>query len=100
MHYKREKQTKNIVFHFKIPCESVLLLHARRANFVAKILKSSNEPQVEIPDIRMHGWDVNMKIKWLEKEFPDDIEDLLIDSNIDEEVDALGRDEETDDEEN
>ena len=55
---------------------------------------------VEIPDISMHGWDVNMKIKWLEKEFPDDIEDLLIDSNIDEEVDTLGRDEETDDIEN
>ena len=48
----------------------------------------------------MHGWGVNMKIKCLEKEFPDDIEDLLIDSNIDEEVEALGRDEETDDEEN
>ena len=44
--------------------------------------------------------DVNRKIKWLEREFPDDIEDLLIDTNIDEEVDAFGRDEETDDEEN
>ena len=82
------------------PCESVLLLHAKRANFVAKILRSSTEPQVEIPDIRMHGWDDDKKIKWLEKEFPDEIEDLLIDSNVDEEVDALGIDEETDDEEN
>ena len=97
---KYEKEEKIIDISMLPPCESVLLLHAKRANFVAKILRSSNEPQVEIPDISMHGWDVNMKIKWLEKEFPDDIEDLLIDSNIDEEVDTLGRDEETDDEEN
>ena len=99
---KYEKEGKIIDLSMLPSCESVLLLHARRANFVAKILKSSNEPQVEIPDIRMHSWDVNMKIKWLEKEFPDDIEDLLIDSNLDEEIDILGsgRDEDTDDEEN
>ena len=97
---KYEKEGKIIDLSMLPPCESVLLLHARRANFVAKILRSSTEPQVEIPDIRMHGWDDDKKIKWLEKEFPDEIEDLLIDSNVDEEVDALGIDEETDDEEN
>ena len=97
---KYEKEEKIIDLSMLPPYESVLLLHAKRANFVAKILRSSTEPQVEIPDIRMHGWDDDKKIKWLEKEFPDEIEDLLIDSNVDEEVDALGIDEETDDEEN
>ena len=48
----------------------------------------------------MHGWDVNGKIKWLEKEFPDNIEELLFDSNFDEEeIDSLGRDDETGDDE-
>ena len=48
----------------------------------------------------MHGWDANCKIKWLEKEFPDNIQDLLFDSDFDKtDIDMLGIDEETDDEE-
>ena len=43
---------------------------------------------------------MNYEIKWLEKEFPDDIEDLLIDPAFDElETDDFGRDEESDDDE-
>ena len=72
---KYEKDDKIIDISLLPPCQSVLLLHAKRANFVAKILKCSNEAKPQIPDVEMHGWDVNGKIKWLEKEFPDNIEE-------------------------
>ena len=82
------------------PCKSVLLLHTKRLHFLAKIWKCSNEAQLQIPDIKMHGWDANCKIKLLEKEFPDNIQDLLFDSDFDKtDIDMLGIDEETDDEE-
>ena len=82
------------------PCKSVLLLHTKRLNFLAKICRCSNEAQLQIPGIKMHGWDANCKIKLLEKEFPDNIQDLFFDSNFDEtDTDIMGRDEETDEEE-
>ena len=49
----------------------------------------------------IHGWNANCEIKWLDKEFPDDIEDLLVDPFFDElEANDIGRDEESDDEDN
>ena len=64
---KYEKQDKIIDLLPLPPCQSVLMLHAKRANFVAKILKCSFEAQLQILDIGMHGWDVNGKIIWLQK---------------------------------
>ena len=95
---KREK--KIIDLSLLPPCKSVLLLHTKRANCVAKIWRCSNEAQLQVPDFKMHGWDANCKIKWLEKEFPDNIQDLFFDSNFDEtDTDIMGRDEETDEKE-
>ena len=96
--YRRDE--KIIDLSILPPCKSVLLLHANRANYVAKIWKRSEEPQLQTPDIDIYGWKMNYEIKWLEKEFPDDIEDLLIDPAFDElETDDFGRDEESDDDE-
>ena len=95
---KHVKEEKVIDLSMLPPCHSVLMLHAKRANFVAKIWKCSDEAQLQTPDIRMHGWDINKKIKWLEKEFPDNIHDLLFDPSFDKpETDTLGIDEENDD---
>ena len=96
--YRRDE--KIIDLSILPPCKSVLLLHANRANYVAKIWKRSEEPQLQTPDIDIYGWKMNYEIKWFEKEFPDDIEDLLIDPAFDElETDDFGRDEESDDDE-
>ena len=54
-----------------LPCRSVLYLHAQRANYVAKIWKSSN------------CWLENGEIDWVETVFPDDIEDILVDPEFD-----------------
>ena len=97
---KLKRENKIIDLSLLPPCKSVLLLHTKRANCVAKIWRCSNEAQLQVPDFKMHGWDANCKIKWLEKEFPDNIQDLFFDSNFDEtDTDIMGRDEETDEEE-
>ena len=38
------------------PCQSVLNLHTSRANFVAKVWKSADVHQLELPDLSAHGW--------------------------------------------
>ena len=94
------ERKKIIDLSLLLPCKSVLLLHTKRLHFLAKIWKCSNEAQLQIPDIKMHGWDANCKIKWLEKEFPDNIQDLLFDSDFDKtDIDMLVIDKEIGDEE-
>ena len=51
-----------------------------------------------MPDISTYGWTENYDIKWLSNEFPDDIQEILLDPAIDENKDLFERDEETDDE--
>ena len=95
---KYNREEKIIDLAMLPPCQSVLMLHAKRANFVAQIWRCSDQAQLQTPDIELHGWNSNCSIKWLEKEFPDDIEDLLVDPIFDElETDDIGRDEESGD---
>ena len=70
------QSTKNI--------QKLLKLHGRRANFVAKIWKSSDEAKLQIPEISHHGWKSIGEIKWLVREFPDDVEELLLNPELDE----------------
>ena len=65
------------------PWRSVLHLHAQRANYVAKIWKSSNLAWHDMPDIKDNGWLENGEIDWVENVFPDDIEDILVDPEFD-----------------
>ena len=60
-----------------------LHLHAQRANYVAKIWKSSNLAWHDMPDIKDNGWLENGEIDWVENVFPDDIEDILVDPEFD-----------------
>ena len=39
------------------PCQSTLKLHALKANLVAKIWKSADETNVDIPDVALEVWD-------------------------------------------
>ena len=97
---KYEKQGKVIDISLLPPCQSVLKFHADRANFVSKMFKSSFAPQLQIPDIITHGWYDDGSIRWLHKEFPENIEELLIHSDYDEEESyILGGDVDSDDEE-
>ena len=69
------------------PCKSVLRLHTQRANYVAKIWKSSMENELNCPDITRHGWNEGGSIKWVESVFPKDIEEILLNDNYEEDFD-------------
>ncbi|CAB4006806.1 Hypothetical predicted protein [Paramuricea clavata] len=60
---KYKKHSKMVDLSLLPPCQSVLKLHGRRANFVAKIWKSSDEAKVQIPEISRHGWKSTGEIK-------------------------------------
>lgn len=64
------------------PYRSVLYLHARMANYIAKLWKSSHFVWLDMPNIEDHSWMVNGKIDWVDKIFLDDIE-MLVDPNLD-----------------
>ena len=68
-------------------CKSVLRLHTQRANYVAKIWKSSMENEVNCPDITQHGWNEDGSIKWVESVFPEDTEEILLNDNYEEDFD-------------
>ena len=59
---------KNIDLISLPPCYSNLRLHIDCTCYVANMLDDPVE----------HGWDLNGKVKWSEKCFPDDLSDLLI----------------------
>ena len=59
------------------PCKQSLVLHLKRANYIAKLWKSCLIPRIEFPDITEHGWKSNGDILWTTNEFPDRIVELL-----------------------
>ena len=60
-------------------CESALMLHCKRANYVAKIWKRALNSIVSAPEIHENGWTVTGDIEWVERTFPDVVEDILMD---------------------
>ena len=60
------------------PCRSSLRLHILRANVVARIWIQANQPLIELPDFSQHGWGTMLEIKLIKQAFPDEIEELLV----------------------
>ena len=79
------------------PCKSVLLLHMKRVNYVAKIWKSSLTSWLESNDITEHGWLPDDSTIWVDDIFPCEVEEILCDPTFDEE--DVGEDELSDDDE-
>ena len=79
------------------PYQSTLKLHASRANVVAKIWKSADETNVDIPDAALEGCDRSLQIHWLDNAFPENVIDILMDPDFDSiDNDIYGTDEEID----
>ena len=55
------------------------MLHCKRANYVSKIWKSALNSIVSAPEIHENGWTVTGDIEWVERTFPDVVEDILMD---------------------
>ena len=69
---------KNIDLISLPPCYSNFRLHIDRACYVANMFHESRRLMMLLGDPVEHGWDLNGKVKWSEKCFPDDLSDLLI----------------------
>ena len=80
--------------------QSTLKLHASRANVVAKLWKSADETNVDIPDAALQGLEGcgrSLQIHWLDNAFPENVIDILMDPDFDSiDDDIHGTDEESD----
>ena len=94
---KYMKNDKVIDMALLPPCKSVLLLHMKRANYVAKIWKSSLTSWLESDDITEHGWLPDGSTIWVDDIFPCEVEEILCDPTFDEE--DVGEDELSDNDE-
>ena len=74
------------------PCQSVLYLHAKRANTVAYLWQQSLSAQIAMPDYSICGWNVSCDIQWVDILFPEVVEDVLINEEYDNDGDEYGRD--------
>ena len=70
------------------PCESTLLLHAKRSDYIARAWRLANRPLQLMDEPKRHGWMDDFTIQWVDKMYPEDVTDLLIgkeDNNEEEE---------------
>ena len=59
------------------PCKQALKCHCKRANYVAKMWKSSFEHEVELGDIKDNGWSDAGEITLVENALPEDVAKIL-----------------------
>ena len=82
------------------PCRSSLRLHSFRATAVAKIWNDTDQRTVHLPDLTLHGWNEDFRIRWFDDAFPQNVIDILMDPNFDMiDDDIYGADQESDKEE-
>ena len=78
------------------PCQAALYLHTLRENTEAAISRNAILPIVNFQNFTDCEWEKNGEIHWMDKAFPEEIEDLLFgveDGNCE-----YGNDSESDDE--
>ena len=73
-------QNKVIDLSVLPPCQSSLLLHMDRANYVAALWKHSMHATIDSPEIWDHGWNVDGSINWVEQVFPEDVIEIIMDN--------------------
>ena len=76
---KYDKDGKIIDVSLLPPCKSVLMLHIKRANYVAKLWRSSLTSWLNPEEIADNGWFHDGSINWVDEVFPDDVEEILCD---------------------
>ena len=83
--FQKTYQQKNKIIDLSLlpPYQQTLRLHSLRCNFVAKIWKNSDVCTLQEPQITNHGWTLEREIQWIDKAFPDDIEQLLSEGSDD-----------------
>ena len=68
-----------------------------RANAVAKIWNDVDQRTVLLPDLTLHGWNEDFRIRWFDDAFPQSVIDILMDLKFDMiDDDIYGADQESD----
>ena len=83
------------------PCKSVLKLHLYRSAYVAHYWKRSKEANLDFLPISDFGWNGDGSVRWIESEYPSDVESILMDEDCNrllEEDDYVIEEHESDDE--
>ena len=79
--YSRED--KMIDLSLLPPCQSSLRLHSLRANVVAKIWNDVDKRTIHLPDFTLYCWNEDFRIHWFDDAFPQNVIDILMDSDSD-----------------
>ena len=82
------------------PCKDSLVKHIKRSNYIAHIWRQASLPMIEQGDPSNHGWKADFSVDWISQPYPEDISELLVDINEVIDVQDLGRDMDTSDDEN
>ena len=69
------------------PCQRTLMLHLQRANYVAKIWKSTGTAMVDLQSPTQHGWTEDWDILWTDEMFPENMTDYVVSNEDDDEDD-------------
>ena len=96
---KHAKENKVIDLPALPACRNVLRTHSERADFVAKVWRSSLENKINEESFVNHGWDEYGNIWWIDQAFPDDINGIFVNNLYnDEKYDFWSDDEKNEDE--
>ena len=95
-------RTKNKILHLSLlpSCHRSLVLHLKRANYIARMWKLCSQPAIDFQGISNYGWNNDGTIHWTTEEFPDDIFEISTNEDDSETVaieEPNGIDEEDDD---
>ena len=80
---KHQNQNKIVDMSTLPPCEQVLLLHVKRANYIASIWKKANVAKPVLPPIIDHGWNDDGSLTWVSDIYPEEVEEVLLDEEFD-----------------
>ena len=61
------------------PCNSLMILHIKQANYITKMLKSSLTNWLDSDDISENVWLPDGLTYWVDHIFPRDVEEILCD---------------------
>ena len=76
------QETKKIADLSLLPsCNSSLMKHIQRSNYVASLWRQANLPLISIGNASDHGWKNELTPEWTDEPYPADIAELLIESD-------------------
>ena len=97
---KHAKENKVIDLPALPACRNVLRTHSERADFVAKVWRSSLENKINEESFVNHDWDEYGNIWWIDQAFPDDINGIFVNNLYNDEKYDFWSDNEKNEDEN